>query len=102
MTRTPAHESKNVSSTGLGIEDRLTGTLMRFLKWFYPGMRVKRWFIMAIVGVLLFGMGSALLPLESGIALRLFSLVLLVNGLLLLALGVGGMVRSLLEVVSPG
>lgn len=74
---------------------------MRFLKWFYPGMRVKRWFVMAIVGVLLFGMGSALLPVEGGIALRLFSLVLLVNGLLLLALGVGGMVRSLLEVVSP-
>ena len=74
---------------------------MRLLKWFYPGMRVKRWFAMAVVGVLLFGMGSALLPIEGGIPLRLFSLVVLVNGLLFLALGVGGMMRSLLEVVAP-
>ena len=74
---------------------------MRFLKWFYPGMRVKRWFLMSVVGVLLFGMGSALLPIEGGLALRLFSLVMVVNGLLFLALGVGGMVRSLLEVVAP-
>jgi len=74
---------------------------MRFLKWFYPGMRVKRWFGMSITGVLVFGMGSALLPVEGGIELRLLSLVMVVGGLLLITLGVGGMVRSLLEAVIP-
>ena len=34
---------------------------MRFLKWLYPGMRVKRWLFMAIAGVFFFGIGSALL-----------------------------------------
>jgi len=74
---------------------------MRFLKWLYPGMRVKRWFLMAVIGVFLFGIGSALLPVEGGLALRLISLVMLVSGLLLLALGAGGIVRSLLEAVIP-
>ena len=73
----------------------------RFLKWFYPGMRVKRWFLAAVAGVLLFGMGSSLLPVEGGLVLRLISLVLLVSGLFSIVLGLGGMVRSLLEVVVP-
>ena len=75
---------------------------MQFMKWFYPGMRVKRWLFMAIAGVLCFGIGAALLPVEGGIALRLFSLVLLVAGLVLLVFGMMLIVRSLLEVVSPG
>jgi uncharacterized cofD-like protein len=73
----------------------------QFVKWFYPGMRVKRWLFLAGTGVLLFGIGAALVPVEGGIVLRLFSLVILLSGLLSLALGVGLMMRSLLEVVSP-
>ena len=75
---------------------------LHFLKWLYPGMRVKRWLIMAMAGVLLFGMGSALLPVEGGILLRLVSLLILLVGLFSLSFGIGLMVRSLLEVVSPG
>ena len=73
----------------------------RFLKWFYPGMRVKRWFFAMLGGVLLFGMGSGLLPVEQGLLLRVISLTLLVSGLFFIVLGVGGMVRSLLEAVVP-
>lgn len=74
---------------------------MRFLKWFYPGMRVKRWFLMAAAGVLFFGIGAALLPLNAGIMLRLTSLIILLCGLASLVFGVRLMVRSLLDVVSP-
>jgi len=72
-----------------------------FFKWLYPGMRVKRWLTEAIAGVLLFGIGAALLPIEGGISLRLISLIMVVLGLLFLALGMTGIVRSLLEVVAP-
>ena len=75
---------------------------LQFLKWLYPGMRVKRWLAMAISGILLFGMGSALLTAEGGLLLRLISLVMLVGGLVSLVFGVGLMVRSLLEVVTQG
>src|SRR3989338_7186596 len=74
---------------------------MHLIKWLYPGMRVKRWLGIAIGGVLAFGIGSALLPVEGGLPLRLFSLVLLILGLASAVAGVGLMVRTLLEVVSP-
>jgi len=74
---------------------------VRFLKWFYPGMQVKRWLFLAVGGIFLFGVGAALLPIEGGILLRLASLLTLLVGLLSLAMGVGLMVRSLVEAVSP-
>ena len=75
---------------------------LQFLKWLYPGMRVKRWLVMAIGGILLFGMGAALLTAEGGLVLRLFSLLLLLGGLLGLCFGVALIVRLLLEVVTQG
>ena len=74
---------------------------MRFIKWFYPGMRVKRWFVIGVAGLIFFGIGAALLPIEAGVMLRLISLVLVVAGLSLVVWSVGGILRSLLEVVSP-
>lgn len=74
---------------------------MRFLRWFYPGMRVKRWLILAAAGLLLFGMGSALLMVEGSIPLRLFSLSILLGGLFSVGFGGVWMMRSLLEAVSP-
>ena len=75
---------------------------MHFLKWLYPGMRVKRWLLLALAGIFTFGIGAALLPVEGGLWLRLASLVMLLSGLTFLVMGMGLMVRSLLEVVVPG
>lgn len=74
---------------------------MRFIKWFYPGMRVKRWFIIGVAGLIFFGIGAALLPIESGLMVRLMSLVLVVGGLSFVLWALAGILRSLLEVVSP-
>ncbi len=74
---------------------------MRFLKWFYPGMKVKRWLLLAAVGVLVFGMGSALLTTEAGWLVRLISLSLLTLGLSALMTGVVVGTRSLLDAVIP-
>lgn len=75
---------------------------LHLLKWLYPGMQVKRWFFLAVAGVLSFGIGASLLPIEGGFALRITSLAILVAGFIGLLTGFGMMVRSLLEVVSPG
>ncbi len=75
---------------------------MRFLKWLYPGMQVKRWLFLAVAGIFLFGIGSALLPVEGDLPLRLFSLITLLAGLISLGFGALLMLRSLLEVVAPG
>ena len=74
---------------------------MRLLKWLYPGMKIKRWLLLAAGGVLLFGMGSALMSAQAGVLVRLASLIILGIGLFLLIVGVVETVRSLLDVVSP-
>lgn len=75
---------------------------MRFLKWLYPGMRIKRWLLLSIAGVLLFGMGSALFTAQPPVLLtRLVSLLILAAGLGAMITGVVVTVRSLLDVVIP-
>ena len=75
---------------------------LQFLKWLYPGMRVKRWIFLAVAGMLFFGIGSSLLTVEGGLLLRLASLIMLLGGLLSFTFGAGLVVRSLLEVVTEG
>jgi len=74
---------------------------MRLLKWLYPGMKIKRWLFLAAGGVMLFGIGSALLPSQAGFVVRLTSLLMVGAGLFALILAVVETVRSLLDVVSP-
>ena len=74
---------------------------MRLLKWLYPGMKVKRWLFLVIGGTLLLMTGSALFPAEAGVLVRLVSLIILGAGLAALVLGVVGLVRSFLDVLSP-
>jgi uncharacterized cofD-like protein len=74
---------------------------MRFLKWLYPGMQVKRWAFVALFGMLLFGLGAALLPTKGNVWVVGLSLVLSFLGVMVLMSGVGLMIRSLLEVITP-
>ncbi|MBI3088385.1 MAG: YvcK family protein [Candidatus Omnitrophica bacterium] len=76
---------------------------MRLLKWLYPGMQVKRWLLLAVAGILLFGMGASLLAIdEASFAVRALSLVFLGSGLYALVTGWRGSVHSLLDVILPG
>ncbi len=74
---------------------------MSVLKWFYPGMKIKRWLVLALLGMLLLMLGSALLPAENRVWIRLASLIILGTGIGAIITGVVGAVRSLLDVVSP-
>ena len=74
---------------------------MRFLKWLYPGMKIKRWLLLAVGGALLLMTGSALFPSEASVLVRLVSLAILVGGLLAIFMGVLGLVRSFLDVLYP-
>ena len=74
---------------------------MRFLKWLYPGMKVKRWLALALVGGLLLMMGSALLTAEAGLLVRAASLGILALGWYVLTFSYVRMLVSLLDVVSP-
>lgn len=95
------------------------------LKWLYPGMRVKRWLLLATFGVLLISFGSLGVALIANMAvfdllgefnnyIRLrtgqpvsavvvpFGLALIVTGLLCLALAIRFLVRDIASVLKPG
>ena len=94
------------------------------LKWLYPGMRVKRWLLLATLGVLLItggGLGAALVAnmvvfdllgdinhysrLHFGLPVTALvvpiGLVLIGLGMVCLALGIRGLVRSVASVLDP-
>lgn len=94
------------------------------LKWLYPGMRVKRWLLLATLGVLLItggGLGAALIAnmvvfdlvgdvnnysrLHLGVPVTALvvpaGIVLIAAGMVCLALGIRGLVRSVASVLDP-
>jgi uncharacterized cofD-like protein len=64
-------------------------------------MRVKRWLLLTLVGLLLFGIGAGMLPVEGNVVQRLISLALLLSGLLSAGYGFIQIFRSILEAVFP-
>ena len=91
---------------------------MSKLKWLYPGMRVKRWVVLLMVGVFAIATGVVVMlntPLMSLWERRIliwagewsanpFALgsVLVLAGVLCLSVGVRNVIRSVVEAVRPG
>lgn len=89
---------------------------MKFLKWFYPGMGIKRWIILAFLGMLIFAHGFLLLvnlstgytdhllawSIQSGISIRALYAFLLVFGLCIFVFGLWGGVHSLVSAINFG
>lgn len=92
------------------------------VKWLYPGMKIKRWFLLAVLGSLLIALGFALL-LSTGpfpFLTRLWhafsfffdqlparrpvflSLLILLFGVFLALTGLGRAIRSVVQAVRPG
>ncbi|WP_243093990.1 gluconeogenesis factor YvcK family protein [Thermus thalpophilus] len=69
------------------------------LRWLYPGMRVKRFALLALLGVLLFGVGLAELLPTLGLG-GPWPWGLLFGGLLLAVLGIWAMNRSMLAALT--
>ncbi len=92
------------------------------IKWLYPGMKVKRWLFLAVVGVLLVGLGLALIinikllsAFEQAFMRSVYLLtgelrtpVTVLNGAIIILLGVSlitvgirQMIRSIVSVILP-
>ena len=69
-------------------------------KWLYPGMKVKRWLITALVGVVVVGVG-AILTAEPYAFVSAFGIVWILCGIVLIVLGMGKMIVSLLTIFLP-
>lgn len=82
---------------------------MDFIKWLYPGLGIKRWLILGVVGFILISVGMAIISSTSILGLLEFKLTiwvqeifgnqLLIGGPLVLFLGVFLLILSFREVV---
>lgn len=93
---------------------------MKWVKWFYPGLKVKRWLFLAFLGTLLVSAGLSITNqvaflgwIEGRIRELTFSLIgqrsswlggllIVVVGLLMVMFGMKRMLQSLLGVLVPG
>jgi len=70
------------------------------IKWLYPGMKVKRWFFTALLGVGI--VGGGFVAFASSFALvSTLGVVIIVCGVILIVLGTGKMIVSLLTLFLP-
>jgi len=70
------------------------------LKWLYPGIRVKRWLFTSVLGVIIVSVGSILMSKEYTFV-SVFGVVWIVCGIVLIFLGIGKMIVSLITLFLP-
>ncbi|MGE4357510.1 MAG: uridine diphosphate-N-acetylglucosamine-binding protein YvcK [Candidatus Omnitrophota bacterium] len=75
--------------------------ILRLFKWLYPGMRIKRWIFLCVIGIFCVSIGSAKV-VSRGEPLFIFNgFLLLLLGIVLLTLGIKYMVKSFINVLLP-
>lgn len=75
---------------------------MRILKWLYPGMGVKRWIFLSVIGVVLVGFGMVLLFTSTFNFPPLIGWILVSIGGILVIFGMKRMVGRFISVFLPG
>ena len=71
------------------------------LKWFYPGIGIKRWVGLSTFGVILLILGTANLRSEEFWLIQLLDALVVTSGIIILILGIKRMMRSFIAVVAP-
>ena len=71
------------------------------LKWFYPGIGIKRWVGLSAFGVVLLIVGTANLRSEQFWLIQLLDALVVISGIIILILGIKRMMRSFIAVFAP-
>lgn len=77
---------------------------MRFLDWLRPGIRVKRWILFGLLGVLLVAYGFTELALHSmySIMYKVFYVFLIITGIFVLYVSVTEVMRGIIALINKG
>jgi len=70
------------------------------LKWLYPGMKVKRWLLTLLSGVIIVGVGAVLLANPYGFV-NFVGILWILCGMVLVVLGMGKLIVSLITLFLP-
>ena len=80
---------------------KTTGKFFDIIKWFYPGMRVKRWMLLSVFGILLIVIGSAQFQVETIVFIKILHAITVLSGVSLVMLSIKRILRSFIAVFSP-
>ncbi len=70
------------------------------IKWLYPGMKIKRWFFTSVLGVGVVA-GGAIAFASNFVLVRIFGVVIILCGIILIVMGIGKMIVSLITLFIP-
>ena len=71
------------------------------LKWFYPGIGIKRWVGLSALGVVLLIVGTANLRSEEFWLIQILDALVVISGIIILILGIKRLMRSLIAIFVP-
>ncbi|MFH1640390.1 MAG: hypothetical protein ABIA66_00345 [Candidatus Omnitrophota bacterium] len=71
------------------------------LKWFYPGIGIKRWISFSTFGVILIIIGSLRLQIEQLWIVQALNVIVLISGIIILILGIMRMMRFFMREFGP-
>ncbi|MBU4252607.1 MAG: YvcK family protein [Candidatus Omnitrophica bacterium] len=71
------------------------------LKWFYPGIGIKRWVGLSAFGVVLLILGTANLRSEEFWLIQILDALIVISGIIILILGIKRLMRSFIAIFVP-
>ncbi len=71
------------------------------LKWFYPGIGIKRWVGLSAFGVILLILGTANLRSEEFWLIQILDALVVISGIIILILGIKRLMRSFIAIFVP-
>ncbi len=74
---------------------------MKLLKWFYPGMKIKRWIALTIFGGIMISMGFVIIISEERGKASVGTSILILIGIIIVITGVKRIINSLITIIMP-
>lgn len=75
--------------------------ILKAFKWLYPGMRVKRWSLLAVFGVIMVSMGFVMVISEQSPRSKTFAAVIVIIGILAIVTGIKRIIKSFVTILLP-
>jgi len=75
--------------------------ILKAFKWLYPGMRVKRWSLLAVFGVIMVSMGFVMIISEQTSKSKTFAAAVIIIGILGIVTGVKRIIKSFVTILLP-
>ena len=75
--------------------------ILKAFKWLYPGMWVKRWIMLAVLGIILISMCFVTVILEQNATNKTFAGIIIIVGILAVVTGVKRIIKSFVAILLP-